>query len=160
MERLLFTILIFRAQHLPLLKDVLPFIQENMAIADIVKASNEDFRLICGANDAYESKDWMNQFSSALLIYTANKDGVSVIGNESYFFAVPQIDPISTVGAGDTFNAAIAYYLIRSGFGKSEIEKLNEIQITELVEIAVQFSQEVCMGYDNFLSWEFASKYK
>lgn len=150
----------FRAQHLPLLQDVLPFIQENMAMADIVKASNEDFKLICGANNASDSQDWMNQFSEALLIYTANKDGVSVIGKEHYSFSVPQISPVSTVGAGDTFNAAIAYYLVQSGIGKTEIENLKEIQIAELVEIAVKFSQEVCMGYDNFLSKEFASRYK
>jgi len=149
----------FRAQHLPLLEEVFPFIKENIQLADIVKASNEDFELICKANSAKMAFNWMNDFSSAKLIYTANKNGVHVIIEKESVFEVPQINPVSTVGAGDTFNAAIAYYLIKEDIKLDEIDNISESQIKNLVEIAVHFSQKVCMTYDNFINEELADKY-
>jgi fructokinase len=150
----------FREQHVPLLHKVLPFIEENMALADIVKGSNEDFELICAAKSIREAKLWMQPFSSAILIYTANKNAVSVFADKEFAYSVPQIQPVSTVGAGDTFNAAIAFYLITANLYKSEIMNVKEEQIKEMVQIAVRFSQHVCMGYDNFLSVNFANKFK
>ena len=152
----------FRTQHLPLLNEVLPYIKENMALADIVKGSDEDFKLLSGADCAADANQWLSAFSSALLVYTANKNGVSVFTDKEYFFEVPQIQPVSTVGAGDTFNAAIAYYLTSSSssISKLEIQNLSEGQVAEMVHLAITFSQHVCMGYDNFLSAEFVRIYK
>lgn len=150
----------FRAQHLPLLDVVLPFIKENMVLADIVKGSDEDFQLLSGAKSAADANQWLSEISSALLVYTANKNGVSVFTDKEYSFEVPQIQPVSTVGAGDTFNAAIAYYLTSSVVSKPEVQNLGEEQVAEMVHLAVAFSQHVCMGYDNFLSKEFAETYK
>ena len=150
----------FRAQHLPLLDEVLPFIKENMKLAHVVKASNEDFQLICRTENSNQSYQWLKEFSDALLMYTANKDGVFVYAKEEHYYPVPKITPVSTVGAGDTFNAAIAYYLVRNGIGVENLESLSAESIQELVNIAVQFSQEVCMGYDNFLQENFAAKFR
>jgi fructokinase len=150
----------FRTQHLPILDAVLPFIKENMALADIVKASNEDFKLICGAQSASEAVKWMLNFSNAMLVYTANKDGVFVYNNKEHYYSVPQIQPVSTVGAGDTFNASIAYYLIKSDVFRNTITELVENEIEKMIQIAILFSQEVCMRYDNFLPEEFARNYQ
>ncbi|WP_421919981.1 carbohydrate kinase family protein [Marinifilum sp.] len=150
----------FREQHLSLLQDVLPFIKENMAMANIVKASNEDFQLICNANTLSEAKNWMKDFSSALLVYTANKNGVVVCADREYGYEVPQINPISTVGAGDTFNASIAYYIMAANIRKDGIKNLKQEHITEMVTLAVELSQHVCMGYDNYISEEFAERYR
>jgi len=150
----------FRAQHLPLLKDVLPYIKENMALADIVKASNEDFELICGVKKATEAKHWLKGVSSAVLIYTANKNGVFVYTDKLHSFVVPQIQPVSTVGAGDTFNASIAHFIVTANIGKKNIRLLKSEQIQEMVEFAVCCSQHVCMSFDNFVSPEFVRKLK
>ncbi|NOU59012.1 PfkB family carbohydrate kinase [Marinifilum caeruleilacunae] len=150
----------FRAQHLPLLNDVLPYIRENMALADIVKGSDEDFKLLSQTENATGAHQWLSEFSPALLVYTANKNGVSVFTGKEYFFEVPQIQPVSTVGAGDTFNAAIAYFLISSGVSKSILQNLSEQKVAKMVQLAIAFSQHVCMGYDNFLSTDFVKVYK
>lgn len=150
----------FRAQHLPLLNEVLPFIKENIQIANLVKASDEDFKLICNANSAKEAIEWIRNFSSATLIYTANKNGVVVCTDKIYNFDVPKIIPVSTVGAGDTFNASIAYFLIRENIKTDRINKLEKEEVRELVRIAIKFSQEVCMGYDNFIGTDTGEKFK
>lgn len=151
----------FRTSHLPLLHEVLPFIKKNMELAHVVKASNEDFSLICGMENFHSSHQWLKSFSDAILIYTANKDGIFIHHeNQEYYMEVPQIFPVSTVGAGDSVNAAIAYFMIRNKIGVSDLNKLSEKTIRELAEIAISFSQEVCMFFENSLPVDFALKYR
>ncbi|RUT79532.1 PfkB family carbohydrate kinase [Ancylomarina longa] len=150
----------FRSQHLRLLKEVLPYIKENMALADIVKASNEDFQLICGAKSASNAHIWMENFSDAMLVYTANKNAISVCNPNEIKVEVPQITPLSTVGAGDTCNAAIAYFLIKNRIDLNEIKNLNYKEIQEMVQTAITFSQKVCMSFDNFLEEDFARNFR
>ncbi len=150
----------FRTQHLPMLPEVLPFIKENMAIANVVKASNEDFKLICAMDSEDEAYQWMSEFSDAMLIYTANKKGLSIYNQQKYFFQVPSINPVSTVGAGDTVNAAIAFVFVRNGIKTNDLSELSQEQINNLANMATIFSQEVCMVYDNFLPSNIANKYR
>ncbi|MBI9058880.1 MAG: hypothetical protein JEZ01_14035 [Labilibaculum sp.] len=150
----------FRTQHLPMLPDVLPYIKENMALADIVKASNEDFDLICNCKDGDSAFKWLNEFSKASLVYTANKFGLFVFNPESHFYSVPAINPVSTVGAGDTVNAAIAYFIVRNGIQQSTLVNMTDVDLEDLAKFAIEFSQEVCMIYDNFLPLSIASKYR
>jgi fructokinase len=151
----------FRRQHLPLLDEVMPYIKENMALAHIVKASNEDLELIAGTDNFKDAKSWMASFSNAGLVYTANKHGVSVDIGREYHSPVPQITPVSTIGAGDTFNAALVYYFVKRNVSVRQLKVgLSEVQIEEMVEIAITFSQEVCMRYDNFFPVDLAKEYR
>ena len=150
----------FRTQHLSMLPDVLPYIKENMALADIVKASNEDFELICNCKDAKQAFKWLSKFSKASLVYTANKFGLSIFNPECHFYSVPSIKPVSTVGAGDTVNAAIAYFLVRNKITRSNLAKISAADLKNLAKFSIEFSQEVCMIYDNFLPSNIASKYR
>jgi fructokinase len=151
----------YRAQHLPLLPEVLPYIKENMLLADIIKASNEDFELISQHKSFKQALEWIRKFSNAHLLYTANREGVHVHINKTYFFKVPTIQPISTVGAGDTFNASIAWFLTKNKIGREELGKfMNEDKVRDLVEQATYFAQSVCMSYDNFIAKEIAEPFK
>lgn len=150
----------FRSQYLSILPDVLPYIMENMALADIVKASNEDFELICDCVDSDQAFKWLNKFSKASLVYTANKFGLFVYNPKCHFYSVPEIKPLSTVGAGDTVNAAIAYFIVRNGIQKADLAKLTNGDLASLAKFAITFSQEVCLTFDNFLPLISASKYQ
>lgn len=150
----------FRSQHLPMLPEVLPYIKENMALANVVKASDEDFELICEKKNSDQAYQWLNEFSDAMLIYTANKQGLSIYNHQKHSFKVPSIKPISTVGAGDTVNAAITFVFVRNGIKTSDLAELSEEHINDLANIATIFSQEVCMIYDNFLPVNTANKYR
>ncbi|WP_372751486.1 PfkB family carbohydrate kinase [Labilibaculum sp.] len=150
----------FRSQHLQMLPEVLPYIKENMALANVVKASNEDFQFICNSTNAEQAYQWMSEFSDALLIYTANKDGLFIHNKQEYYYTVPSIKPVSTVGAGDTVNAAIAFVCVRNGIKVSDLVVLSEKNRDDLARFATFFSQQVCMIYDNFLPIETASEYR
>jgi len=142
----------FRKSHLAELEKTRPMIIENIALADLVRGSDEDFQYIFAANTAIEAYHHVEAAGCPTLIYTKNKEGVELICPGSHHVAkVPQIDPVSTIGAGDAFNAGIIFAL--------QQENGNPSSFTwELIlQTAVSFSENVCMRMDNYISPEFAS---
>ncbi len=150
----------FRKHHLRELPKLRPLIMENMSLANIVRGSNEDFSFILGADDADDAYAEVGRHCKNLL-YTANKTGVFV-RTERYGLTCPVIalDPVSTIGAGDNFNAGIAYSLFRNNISYDDLLTLPETTWKEIVATAVEFATHVCMSYDNYISDEFASSYK
>jgi len=150
----------FRKQHLHELEKLRPLIIENLSHADIVRGSNEDFSFILGADDADEAYAEIGKYCKNLL-YTANKKGVFVRSPQvKTMFPVRTIEPISTIGAGDNFNAGVVYSLYRYNIGYKDLENLDEKTWETIVGTAVEFATHVCMNYDNYISEEFAVEYK
>jgi fructokinase len=150
----------FRKQHLHELEKLRPLIFDNFAHADIVRGSNEDFSFILGADDADEAYNEIGKHCKNLL-YTANKKGVYIRSPRVKAVApVKTIDPVSTIGAGDNFNAGIAYSLYKENIGYKDLENLDEKAWEKIVGTAVEFATHVCMSYDNYISAEFAEQYR
>jgi fructokinase len=149
----------FRKQHLHELPKLRPLIFENMSHANIVRGSNEDFSFILGADDADEAYQEVKRYCNHLL-YTANKKGVYIrTGKSSVTCPVVSLEPVSTIGAGDNFNAGIVYSLFRYNIGYDDLENLPESTWVTIVGTAVEFATHVCMSYDNYISEEFAKSY-
>jgi fructokinase len=150
----------FRKHHLHELQKLKPLILENFLHADIVRGSNEDFSFILGAANADEAYAEVSSRCKNLL-YTANKIGVFVRSPRvKQIFPVIKIDPVSTIGAGDNFNAGVVYSLFKYNIGYTDIDNLNESIWGNIVNTAVEFATYVCMSYDNYISEEFAIKYR
>jgi fructokinase len=150
----------FRKQHLHALNVLKPLIFDNFSHADIVRGSNEDFSFILGADNAEETYSETRRYCGNLL-YTANKKGVYVRTTRlKGTFPVKTIEPISTIGAGDNFNAGVVYSLFNHNIRHRDLENLDEEMWETIVTTAVDFATSVCMSYDNYISNEFAEKYK
>jgi len=150
----------FRKQHVHELTLLKPLILDNFAHADIIRGSNEDFSFILGADDADETYAETGLHCKNLL-YTVNKKGVYVRSPKvKLTLPVKSIEPVSTIGAGDNFNAGIVYSLFKHNISHRDIENLDEKMWESLVSIAVEFATHVCMNYDNYISEEFAEMYK
>ena len=150
----------FRTPHLSELEKLRPLIIENMAAATIIRASDEDFRNIFGAVTADEAWDLARGCCSCL-VYTANKDGIFVrTGNFRGYFPVRSIEPVSTIGAGDNFNAGIIASLYLDNISSGDIAKLGEKEWNRIISLATEFATDVCLGYDNYISTGFAGKIK
>ncbi|MCQ2252892.1 MAG: carbohydrate kinase [Bacteroidales bacterium] len=152
----------FRRPHLKDLDRVLPFIEENIRLADIVKGSDEDFSLIFGTqghDDTFGRLRGINP--GAWLFYTMGKNGCAYsCGGNTGVVPVPSISTVSTIGAGDNFNAGIVYGLCRLGITKGTIAAgVDESAIHDIIDYAVKFSQHVCMSHENYISREFASSF-
>ncbi len=150
----------FRSTHAPNRKDLLSAIKENMDFATIVRASDEDLINIFEVDNPDEAWEHVRPHCS-ILIYTANADGVHLRTDDlKIHLDVERIEPVSTIGAGDTFNAGILYGLFRNGYTGDLIRGLDKHQWEELINEAIEFSREVCLSYDNYLPLDFANKIK
>jgi fructokinase len=150
----------FRSSHLHELDKVKPFIMENIMHASLVRGSDEDFRNIFGAANAGEAWEAVKEFCKCL-VYTANDEGVTVkTGSFTGKFPVRKITPLSTIGAGDSFNAGMISAFYNKNIGISNLQRLGKSEWEYVISRSVEFATHVCMSYDNYISAEFAEKVK
>lgn len=143
----------FRTSHLPEIESLRPKLLSNIKMATVVRGSDEDFKNILGHEQLEEIKDICSH-----LVVTRNSDGVDVFHNEeSYHVEAQEISVLSTIGAGDNFNAGFIYALIKYNIGYDELQCLDQAQWYELVSMAVACSSDVCQSYDNYISKKFAA---
>src|SRR4030042_5389432 len=150
----------FRKQHLRDLPKLKPMIFENMTLANIVRGSNEDFSFILGVNSADEVYEEIGEKTPNLL-YTAHIKGVWLRTpslNKQY--PVHSIQPISTIGAGDNFNAGVVYSLYQHNIRYDDLDKLHENTWSDIIRTAVDFATQGCLSYDNYISKEYAESYR
>ena len=139
----------FRKNHVADLPDVIPNIEENMRLADVVRGSMEDFGYLFGLQDGDEIYERVSQYCSTLIL----TDGARAIrvytpeGCETY--PVQAIETVSTVGAGDNFNAGYIYAMLQG---------LDEQ--SSRMEMAQRWSQDVCRQIGNNISDELAANAK
>ncbi len=150
----------FREAHLSELEELRPRILENLEYADVIRGSNEDFQLIFGIEQPDEIRSLINT-DSKIIVYTKNTDGIEIINN-SHKLAVAseKLNPVSTIGAGDNFNAGILHYLLKNKIQRTDLQKIHKDDILGMVQTGVKFASHVCMQYDNYISREFAEDFR
>jgi fructokinase len=146
----------FRRSHLEELVSLKPMIIENIKMATILRGSDEDFRNIFGSENADDAWEIIRQYCQCL-VYTANAEGVYVrTPSFSGKFPVRKITPISTIGAGDSFNAGMIASFYRDGISAKDLVKLGEKEWGKIISVAIDFATHVCLSYDNYISTGFA----
>jgi len=150
----------FRDSHMNERDELIEVIKENMSCAGIIRASNEDMKNVFGSRDVEDAWEIVGQFCK-FLVYTASSDGV-FLKSRSISLGVPveAIKPVSTIGAGDTFNAGLIYAMKRRKIVKRDLDTLEKGAWREILSTAVEFSQAVCMSYENYLPGEFVEAYR
>jgi fructokinase len=150
----------FRKSHLSELSLLKPLIIENMKFTSLVRGSNEDFSNIFSLNTPDEAWEEVRHYCKCM-VYTANDEGIYV--RTPYFsgkFPVRRITPVSTIGAGDNFNAGIITSIHHNNIKREQLERLTKDEWADVIETAVAFATDVCMSYENYISPEFAKEFK
>lgn len=150
----------FRKSHAAEIELLRPVLIENMRMASLVRGSDEDFRNIFGAENAEDAWSFVRDHCSCLVCTDSSK-GVFVRTAEfSGNYPVRTIVPVSTVGAGDNFNAGIIAAIYKNSISRDDLSKIGEEKWKEIISAGVDFATEACLSYENYVSKEFAMKYK
>lgn len=139
---------------------ITPFLLENLEYADIVRGSKEDFETLFQLSDPNKIYTDKIKFYCPNFIYTRGAEGIELFSLEKHIhFDVPEINTVSTIGAGDNFNAGLLYGLLKENITREQLKNLTSEKWTKIISTGIDFSIEVCCSYDNYISQEFASHY-
>ena len=143
----------FRKAHAHEAIRLMPTVLENLEFADIVRGSDEDFQNLYGKSDAQKVYKEHIQFYCDRFLTTHHTR------NFTRHFDSPQIQPLSTIGAGDNFNAGIIYGLLKYDVRHADLPSLDQDTWGKIIRCGMDLASEVCQSYDNYVSKEFAAKY-
>ena len=150
----------FRKAHAHEAIYLTPTILENLEYADIVRGSDEDFFNIFGKKEVGDVYTNHIKFYCEQFISTHGAGGVNLYTNKlsEHFDATP-INAVSTIGAGDNFNAGIIYGLLKYNVGYDDVPFLKRDTWEKIIRCGMDLATEVCQSYDNYISKEFATSY-
>jgi fructokinase len=150
----------FRQAHASELNELKPMIMENIRMASIIRGSDEDFQNIFNVFSPDEAWDVIRKYCSCM-VYTASAEGVFVrTTNYAGRFSVKEIRPVSTIGAGDNFNAGMIAAICKYEISRDQLAEMGEEEWGKIISSGVDFASDVCMSYENYISEEFAAKLK
>jgi Sugar kinases, ribokinase family len=150
----------FRNAHAHEAIRLMPTVLENLEYADIVRGSDEDLLNLFGKSDAdIVYKDHI-QFYCKHFIETQGAGTINLLsGSIREEYAVVPITPVSTIGAGDNFNAGILFGLLKYNISYDDLNVADKDVWSKIIECGILFATESCKSYDNYISREFAEKY-
>ena len=153
----------FRASHANDVMKVTPNILENLEFADIVRGSKEDFEVMFNKSEADIVYRSQISFYCKNFIYTQGAEPLILkgVGGFSKDYPVAQTETVSTIGAGDNFNAGFVYGLVKYGITREMLEAgVAEDLWDKVIDEAQQFATNVCQSINNSVDQTFADKKK
>lgn len=111
-----------------------------MALADIVKISDEDVKWMTGKSAfGAAARKWLKAGAKVVAI-TRGGEGVEVFAKGQHLsLAAPKVKVADTVGAGDTFTAGFLCHLQRNGLlSKKAIASLTAMQLQAAADFAMK----------------------
>lgn len=122
-------------------------IKELIPFADVIKVSDEDLELLYPGQDAQQiARSWLNH-RCQLVFLTRGSQGASVFSRQHGQRSVPAslVKVADTVGAGDTFQAAVIAWLTEHQLDSIEgVQDLSALQLDALLDFASRAAALTC----------------
>ena len=153
----------FRASHQHEVMKLTPNLLENFELADIVRGSSEDFEILFKKSDAEQVYRSQIMFYTKKFICTQAAEPSQLFADNGLRkqYPVAETETVSTIGAGDNFNAGFLFGLLVNNIRRTDLEMgLTEEQWDKIVEMGQKFSAEVCRSLYNYISPEFGAERK
>lgn len=150
----------FRSSHKDEAMKLAPTIIENLEYANIVRGSAEDFFYMYNLQDVDKIYKDKIKFYCQRFICTAGAGKVALrTNNTSKDYPVEPLKAVSTIGAGDNFNAGIIYGLLKYDVRYRDLDSLSEEVWNKIIRCGTDFAAEACKSLDNSISKDFAARY-
>lgn len=151
----------FRSTHANEAIKLMPAIIENFEYADILRGSTEDFQ------NMFRQPDADKVYSNHVGFYCPNfictdADGDVRLRTKHVCkdYPVTPLKAVSTIGAGDNFNAGVVYGLLKYRVRRADLAELTEADWDAIIRCGMDFSADVCKSVSNSVSKEFAESYR
>lgn len=151
----------FRSMHANEAIKLMPTIIENFEYADILRGSTEDFQ------NMFRQPDADKVYSNHVGFYCPNfictdADGDVRLRTKHVCkdYPVTPLKAVSTIGAGDNFNAGVVYGLLKYRVRRADLAELTEADWDAIIRCGMDFSADVCKSVSNSVSREFAESYR
>lgn len=151
----------FRSTHANEAIKLMPTIIENFEYADILRGSTEDFQ------NMFRQPDADKVYSNHVGFYCPNfictdADGDVRLRTKHVCkdYPVTPLKAVSTIGAGDNFNAGVVYGLLKYRVRRADFAELTEADWDAIIRCGMDFSADVCKSVSNSVSKEFAESYR
>ena len=151
----------FRAPHKREAIKLAPSLIENLEYADIVRGSVEDFSCLYGLDDPDKIYREKVKFYCSTFLCTAGERHIALRTRLfSKDYPVNVVKAVSTIGAGDNFNAGILFGLLSYGIRRDDLPMLDEATWDKIIRCGMEFSADVCLGFHNSVSPAFAAAHR
>lgn len=151
----------FRSTHANEAIKLMPTIIENFEYADILRGSTEDFQ------NMFRQPDADKVYSNHVGFYCPNFICIDADGDVRLRtkhvckdYPVTPLKAVSTIGAGDNFNAGVVYGLLKYRVRRADLAELTEADWDAIIRCGMDFSADVCKSVSNSVSKEFAESYR
>ena len=152
----------FRASHIDDIPVILPAIIENMKMSSVVRGSLEDFQYLYAspespitAAEVYERH--IKTHCPCFICTNGGKPVELFTPAVRAEFPTAPVKTVSTIGAGDNFNAGFVYGVYKAyGDGKElAFDKMPVEAWQPLIASGQRFSSAVCQSFDNYVDKNF-----
>lgn len=142
----------FRKSHIKDIPQTIDYMLENISLSTVVRGSADDFLYLFGTSNPQEIYDRHIKSLCPLFICTAGSEPITVLSpNHTERYSVEQIKTVSTIGAGDNFNAGFIYGILKNGLSKEDLDQADKIIWDKLIASGQSFSSRVCQSIFNYI---------
>lgn len=127
-------------------------ITENIKVSTMLRASIDDLKIIFGEMTTEKYYEIVKKYDCKYCIITNGSKNVALFTPKYHkIYDIPIISPVSSIGAGDTFNAAVLAFLYEKEITTLNLEEVPENKWDLCINSAINYAQQVCLSENNYL---------
>ncbi|GHT56897.1 fructokinase [Bacteroidia bacterium] len=142
----------FRKPHAGERLQLIPYFIENFKFSTIVRCSSEDLEILFPEESVTEIyRKYIAPYCKSFIVTQGEKDILLKTEQFEKNYPVESLVPVSTIGAGDNFNAGILFGLMQEKILLDDLKNLSESQWDKLIGYGKAFASAVCRSWENYL---------